>query len=94
MRLLSVKRSTAKGKKWTANFQDGDKSKKIHFGASGYLDYTIGATEEQRSAYLARHSSGKNASPDTPNALSYYILWGESKSRLKNIELFKKKYNV
>ena len=93
MKLLSVKKSTAKGKKWTALFDKDGEKKLIHFGASGYLDYTIGATDKQRTAYLARHSSGKNASPDTPNALSYYILWNTT-SRTKNIELFKKKYNV
>jgi hypothetical protein len=91
-----------KGKKWTAIFCmckgeskccDNDK-KKVHFGATGYTDYTIGASEEQRKAYLARHSSGKTAKPNTADALSYYILWGNSKSRQININTFKKKYNL
>jgi hypothetical protein len=91
-----------KGKKFTAYFCmckgeskccDNDK-KKVHFGATGYTDYTIGATEEQRKSYLARHASGKTAKPDTANALSYYILWGIQSSRTKNIKLFKKKYNL
>jgi len=93
MKLISVKKSTAKGKKWTANFQDGEKTKKIHFGASGYLDYTIGATDKQRTAYLARHDKEKNQPADTAGALSFHILWNTT-SRTKNIELFKKKYNV
>lgn len=95
MKLLSIKKSTAKGKKWTATFQDGENTKKIvHFGATGYLDYTIGATDKQRDNYRIRHSSGKTAKADTANALSYYVLWGDSKSRIKNIEDYKKKYNV
>jgi hypothetical protein len=102
MKLEKVIKSDAKGKKFTAIFCmckgeskccDNDK-KKVHFGATGYTDYTIGATEEQRKSYLARHASGKTAKPDTPNALSYYILWGNSKSRQTNINTFKKKYNL
>jgi len=101
MKLEKVIKSDAKGKKFTAIFCmckgeskccDNDK-KKVHFGATGFLDYTIGATEEQRKSYLARHASGKTAKPDTANALSYYILWN-TRSRTKNIELFKKKYNL
>jgi hypothetical protein len=102
MKLEKVVKSDAKNKKWTAYFCmckgeskccDNDK-KKVHFGATGYTDYTIGATEEQRKSYLARHASGKTAKPDTANALSYYILWGNSRSRQTNINTFKKKYNV
>ena len=101
MKLEKVVKSDAKGKKWTGIFCmckgeskccAGDK-KKVHFGATGYTDYTIGATEEQRKSYLARHASGKTAKPDTANALSYYILWN-TRSRTKNIELFKKKFNL
>ena len=102
MKLEKVVKSDAKGKKFTAVFCmckgeskccDNDK-KKVHFGAEGMDDYTLGATEEQRKSYLARHASGKTAKPDTPNALSYYILWGNSRSRQTNINTFKKKYNL
>ena len=102
MKLEKVIKSDAKSKKWTAYFCmckgeskccDNDK-KKVHFGATGYTDYTLGATEEQRKSYLARHASGKTAKPDTANALSYYILWGDSRSRQTNINTFKKKYNL
>jgi len=94
MKLLSIKKSTAKGKKWTATFQDGDKTRIRHFGATGYKDYTKGATDEQRKAYRARHASGATAKADSPNALSYHILWGSSKSLATNISAFKKKYNL
>jgi len=93
MKLLSVKKSTSKGKKFIALFEKNGEKKLVHFGASGYLDRTIGASEEQRRLYRIRHSSGENAPPDTPNALSFHILWNTT-SRTKNIELFKKKYNV
>jgi len=101
MKLEKVVKSDAKGKKWSAIFcmcegksccKDADK-KKIHFGSEGMDDYTIGATDRQKKSYLARHATGKNAKPDTANALSYHILWN-TKSRENNIMLFKKKYNV
>lgn len=101
MKLEKVVKSDAKGKKFSAVFcmckgtsccKDSDK-KIVHFGAESYTDYTLGATDTQRKSYLARHASGKTAKPDTPNALSYYILWN-TRSRTKNIELFKKKFNL
>ena len=94
MKLVSVKKSTAKNKKFTATFKDGDREKKVHFGHSDYLDYTKGASDEQRKSYRARHASGRTSNPDTPNALSYWLLWGESKSLASNIKAFKKKYNL
>ncbi len=94
MKLKSITKSTAKGKKWKAIFIKDGKEKTINFGATGYTDYTLGATEEQRTAYKARHSSGASAPADTANALSYHILWGNSRSRASNITAFKRKYNV
>jgi len=93
MKLKSVKKSDAKGKKYTATFEKDGKEKVVQFGAKGYEDYTLGATDIQRKSYRARHESGKSAPADTANALSYHILWN-TKSITKNIELFKKKYNV
>lgn len=94
MKLLSVNKSNAKGKKWTATFKVGEKTTKVNFGATGFTDYTKGATDEQRKSYRARHSSGATAKPNSPNALSYYILWGDSRSLASNIKAFKKKYNL
>ena len=101
MKLEKVISSDAKGKKWTAIFclckgktccDDSDK-KKVHFGAEGYSDYTLGATDEQRKSYRARHASGKTAEASSADALSYYILWS-GRSRLQNIKEYKKKFNV
>jgi len=94
MKLVGIKKSDAKGKKWTATFEKDGKEKVVHFGATGYTDYTIGATDQQRKAYRARHASGANARPDTANALAYHILWGNSRSRTVNITAFKRKYRV
>jgi hypothetical protein len=94
MKLLSVKKSTAKNKKWTATFEDGEKTKKVHFGHSDYQDFTMHKDETRRKSYRARHASGRTAKPDTPNALSYWLLWGNSTSLASNIKSFKNKYNL
>jgi len=93
MKLISVKKSDAKHKKFSAVFEKNGKRKIVNFGDNRYTDFTIGATDEQRKAYRARHATGANAPADTPNALSYHILWN-TRSRSKNIEIFKNKYNV
>ena len=102
MKLITVKKSTRDRKKWMAEFCEckgescckKEQRKVVHFGAAGMDDYTIGATDQQRDSYRARHASGKTAKPDTPDALSYYILWGDSKSRTKNIKDYKNKFNL
>jgi len=91
MKLLSVKKSTRKGKKLMATFDDGTTT---HFGATGYDDYTLKKDKDQRDRYRARHASGKNASAKTADALAYHLLWGESTSLQQNIKDYKKKYNV
>jgi hypothetical protein len=76
--------------KWIASFANG---KKVRFGATGYLDYTIGATPEQRRLYLARHEKDlKTNDPHRPGYLSYYILWGPSRSMASNIKAYNKRF--
>ena len=89
-----LSRSDAKNKKYKLVFEKSDGKKTIHFGATGYKDYTIGATDEQRKSYRARHSSGASAAYDTPNAASYHILWGNSRSVEANFRAYKNKYNL
>jgi hypothetical protein len=91
MKLIDIKKSTRQNKKWVAEFDNGEK---IHFGDSRFKDFTIGATDKQRESYLARHDKEKNQPANTAGALSYWVLWGKSRSMNKNIESFKKKYNV
>lgn len=94
---IIIKKSDRAEKKYMALIKYNDnqeKPKKVHFGASGYLDYTIGATEQQRTSYRARHNKEKNQKYDTAGALSYYILWGDSRSMRENVKAYKKKYNL
>ena len=90
MKLLSVKRSTRKDKKWMAEF---DTDKVVHFGARGMDDYTLTKDKDQRERYRARHASGKTAKPDTADALAYYLLWNKPTLQ-ESIKEFKKKYNI
>lgn len=69
--------------------------KAIHFGARGYKDYLLGATDGDRMNYIARHRVNEDwDDPMTAGALSRYILWGESRDIDENIKAFKKKFNV
>ena len=96
-----IKQSTTKGKKLTAIFyekKDG-KDKKIKttsFGATGYLDYTSGATKEQRARYIKRHTNTRENHNDYKSAgsCSRYILWGSSTSRSANISAYKKRFGL
>ena len=93
MKLIKIVKSNAKNKKFTATFEKDGKEKVVQFGDNRYKDFSIGATEEQRKSYRSRHASGASAPADTANALSFHILWN-TRSRAKNIEIFKRKYNV
>lgn len=94
MKLTKIIPSTRKYKKYTAIFKIGDDIKKVHFGDNRYSDYTKHHNKKRRDNYRSRHVSGKTANPDTPDALSYYILWGDSIDMKKNIRIFKNKYNL
>jgi hypothetical protein len=93
MKLLEVKKSTRPGKKWMAIFTKcGSEDKRtVHFGASGYEDYTIHKDTDRRRLYRLRHAKEKNQAPDTPGSLSYHLLWGDSTSLQENIKAFRKK---
>ena len=92
--LLYIRKSKNKEKKWVALFRmDNGKERRIRFGASGYDDYTIGASKDQRKFYRQRHQGDNLKDPLTPGALSYYILWNTPDME-KNIKSFKKRFNV
>jgi hypothetical protein len=102
MKLLDVKKSNRKNKKWVAEFClcsgcsrcKPDERKFVHFGHSEYSDYTIHGNKDRRERYRARAAAGKDAPADTARALAYHLLWGDSTSLKENIKSFKQKYNV
>ena len=96
MRLKTLRRSHNKLKKWDAVFIKDGKEKVVPFGQKGYSDFTKHKNVTRKARYIHRHSGmGEHWSkPDTPGALSRWILWGPSTSITKNIVFFKKKFNL
>ena len=73
---MKIQASTRKEKKYMAIFDNG---KKVHFGASGYSDFTKHKNEARKQRYLARHAKRENwNNPYSPGALSRWILWNKS----------------
>jgi len=97
MTSVKVNKSTRDDKKMMAVFVYPDgKTKTIHFEQKGADDYTKTKDKEQRAKYIKRHDNKREnwTKPDNAGSLSRYILWGETTSKKKNLELFKKKFNL
>jgi len=96
MTKMIVKKSDKAGKDNMAIFTDEKtgKKKKVHFGDASLAHYTSGATKEQRTRYKARHKKDlRTNDPKRAGYLSYFILWGESKSLRENVKSYKKRFN-
>jgi hypothetical protein len=66
--------------------------KTIQFGSKGSLTYSSGATDQQKDAYIARHSVNEDWSKINAGSLSRYILWS-SKTLAGGIANFRKKFH-
>lgn len=76
--------------KYQAIFNDGKKTK---FGLSGYPDFTLTGDVKRRELYRQRHEKDLSTKdPRRAGYLSYYILWGDSKSINSNIADYKKRF--
>jgi len=95
-KLVSITKSSKSNKKLMAKFKDkkSGRESQTHFGATGYKDWTIGATEQQRKNYRSRHRGDNLTNPRSPGSLSWHILWGQSKSKRENIASFKRKFRL
>jgi len=96
MKLKTLRRSHNPAKKWDAIFElPNGKTKTVPFGARGMSDYTKHKDKTRRARYLKRHSGmGEHwRRPDTPGALSRWVLW--NKPSLKaSLSDFKRKFGV
>jgi len=73
-----IKKSTRKNKKYTLVTPD----KSIHFGGRGYSDYTIHKDPKRKQRYIERHREREDwKDPETPGALSRWILWNKKTLR-------------
>jgi hypothetical protein len=88
MKILTSEKPT---KRYVAIFNNGLKT---HFGQPGGYTYADGASEQTRSAYIARHKVLENWNdPYTAGALARFILW-EHRSVKKAVEEYNKKFKV
>ena len=80
LRLKTIRRSHKKEKKFDAVFvyPDGH-TKTVPFGARGMSDYTKHKDKTRKQRYLKRHAGmGEHWNqPDTPGALSKWVLWNK-----------------
>jgi len=91
---VKISDSDRSGKKLKAVFtRENGRTKTVHFGQAGAPDYTLTGDKSRRKAYRDRHRKDLNTG-DSMRAgyLSYYVLWGESKSRQVNIRNYKKRF--
>jgi len=100
MKLLFIKPSTNEDKKLMAKFENNGRTKTIHFGAKGYMDYTKYYAKDpaeakiKRDAYDARHKVNEDwSNPQTAGTLSKYILWNKSSIEASKRD-FKKRFNL
>ena len=93
MKLVSITRSDREGKKWKALFEDPKRT--THFGASKMQDYTQHHDKERRRLYRLRHEKDLDTNdPSRAGYLSYHVLWGDSTDMNKNIQAYKRKFNM
>lgn len=94
MRVIITKLNN-KNKKYKAIFYDKDKKiKTIHFGASGYSDYTLHKNVNRKKLYLDRHKNNENWNNYmSAGALSRWILWNKPTIRASIID-YKNRFNL
>ena len=93
VKLLQIRPSKKKNKKYDAIYSDG---KSVSFGAKGYSDYTIHKNPERKRRYLARHKKRENwtkSGMKTAGFLSRWILWNLPDLRASFLDT-KKRFNI
>ena len=95
MKLESVTPANDGVHKYKALFTNG-RDKTTKFGAAGMDDYTKTKDKEQRDRYIERHGRGRENwnDPTSAGALSRYLLWGESTSMVKNLQAYRRRFNL
>ena len=85
-----ISRSSRAGKKYEAR----SNGKSVHFGATGYKDFTQHGDEQRRANYLSRHGNEDWTKKNlmTPAFMSRWLLWGE-KSLTSAVASLNKKHS-
>jgi hypothetical protein len=96
LKLVSIKKSPIKTKKFRASFSDGTHT---DFGAAGMQNYGGVGKErhldkERKKRYIARHKARENWNdPKSPGALSRWVLWNKETLQA-SIQDYKKRFNL
>lgn len=78
MRIVSLKPSDRMAKKYCVIVEANGRQHTIHFGATGYSDFTISKSEVKKKAYIARHKVTENwSNPLTAGFWSRWLLWNK-----------------
>jgi hypothetical protein len=83
VRIISFSRSDIPEKKYKVVIERDGREKTIHFGASGYKDYTLFSPlerEQRKKNYISRHQSKEDWSLsgiDTAGFWAKHILWNK-----------------
>jgi len=98
MKLLDLKKSSNKDKKFMAVFELAGSQKTTHFGSAGSMDYTKYSdrtlADQKQKLYLDRHRKNENwDDPTSAGALSRWILWSEPTVD-KGIRAYKKRFSL
>jgi len=99
IKILSVRKSPRKMKRFQIYIQDGEMIDNYHFGLLGAQTYIDHGDKQKRDAYQKRHLGNPlekhlidNMIP-SPALFSYKLLWGESNSLQKNISSLQQDFN-
>jgi len=78
--------------RYEAEFDDGTKTK---FGSIHYDNYIMHGDKHRRYLYRQRHNKDLlTEDPRRAGYLSYFILWGDHRSLEKNIEDYKRMFDL
>jgi hypothetical protein len=91
-----VSKSTRQGKKYMAKVQSKDGgTKTVHFGATGYKDFTQHKDEDRKANYLARHKANEDwTDPKTAGFWARHLLWNRPSLQASARELRSKGLQV
>ena len=73
MRIAILSRSNRPSKKFMVRV--GNRT--IHFGASGYEDYTVHKDPKRKARYLARHKNENRNDPESGGFWARWVLWNK-----------------
>lgn len=95
LRLKSIRPSHRAEKKYDAVFERDGREKVVSFGAAGMSNYTKHKNATRKQRYIRRHTGkGENwRKPDTPGALSRWILWNKPSFR-ESVADYKRRFGL